>query len=153
MKSATANRALLALVLVATLFGFAPLFHAVCVGEDANQTTTNASHVMADGTIMNMSAGASVDLSKFETMDALAQPAELKQSGSSGSTDLLGCALLTVGIALFVAMCIRVFKKSRSVRSALPITSLLRSLRLDILFRLAKPPSALSLAQLSISRT
>jgi hypothetical protein len=61
----------LALLLTSLILGFAPLFHAVCIGATAAH---GSSHTMADGTVMSITSHSPNDLSMSHQAPTLYEP-------------------------------------------------------------------------------
>lgn len=84
----------LVMIVAAVMVGFAPVFHALCI-QPVNHSIS--SHVMADGSVMQMNP--SVDLNNSAAMDPLSLIEKLPQN--QGGMPLDGGEPLSI-IALFI---------------------------------------------------
>lgn len=126
MKRHSGLPAFFAMVTVAFLFALAPVFHAVCVSAMSPSSASHTSHVMADGTVMNMATQVTP-----EVMNKSASPSFAIEPISSFSTTetahVMGTIMITAGLALLTFFGLRACKQAlaRGFIVALPKTVLM----------------------------
>lgn len=140
---------ILALVLAALILGFAPLIHALCIGQPS---VTSSTHVMADGTVMTMPAtgqamaSSSIEVSSSDTFAS----AVTSHNNTSDSSGLIGTIALSLLPAFLVAVLCWLFRKPIQDAISDPANLLDRLMRAPpLLLR----PFSVDLNQLNISRT
>jgi hypothetical protein len=151
MKRNLSSPALFAMVIVAFLFGLAPVFHAVCVsamGDSSAQMT----HVMADGTVMDMSAEVApmvmnLDMSVSASTHATVEP------NDSHVANTLGSIMITAGLTLLTFLGLRYCKQALARGLLVDIPQPFRHLTSERGHARARPPTQVDLTTLCISRT
>lgn len=139
------------MVVVAFLFGLAPVFHAVCVSA-LGQNSHSMTHVMADGTVMKMSTDISaapmnMDLNSTDKHEML-----IAETGIEDA-NVLGHIMLTAGLTLLTFLGLRLCKQAMARGRLIDIP---RTVQLNSLMEsraLARPPTHVNLTTLCISRT
>ena len=152
MKRHTHVPAIFAMVTVAFLFGLAPAFHAVCVSAMSTSSSAHMSHVMADGTVMEMSAEVPPAVMNMST----ASSEVVVDAGSNpdiASSNFVGSIMITAGLTLLTIFGMRYCKQAlaRGVVIAITKPKLLKISEVGI--ARARPPSQVNLTSLCISRT
>ena len=140
---------ILALILAALIVGFAPLIHALCIGQPSVASST---HVMADGTVMTMPATeqsigtSSTDTSASGTYASTAT----SHSGAPDTSGLIGTIALSLLPAFLAAALCWLFREPIHDALSNPAHLLERLMRAPpLLLR----PFSVDLNRLGISRT
>lgn len=151
MKRHTTAPAIFAMVVVAFLFGLAPVFHAVCVSA-LSHGSTSMTHVMADGTVMNMSA--EVPATPMN-MDMATTSAATQSQALSGvdEANILGHIMITAGLTLLTFFGLRFYKHAIARGGGIELPQPAHQASVGISRIRARPPSPVDLNALCISRT
>jgi hypothetical protein len=127
------------MILVGVLVGLAPLLHAICIAPPAGGVGSSVSHVMADGTVMNVA---------LKTPAATTAVIDIAPASTLGET--LGAIILVAGLTLLTILGVR-FCRGRAALVAGISWARLRNILPVPAF--AWPPTDVSLLALGISRT
>ncbi|MDH6535852.1 hypothetical protein [Aurantimicrobium minutum] len=152
MKRLSVFPALFAMVTVAFLFGLAPVFHAVCVSAMSPSSTADMSHVMADGTVMEMTAEvppAVMNMSSSGTevkADAISNP-------DMTASNFVGSIMITAGLTLLTFFGLRYCKQALARGFVFEIPKSMLVKLSEVSLARARPPSHVDLNSLCISRT
>ena len=139
------------MVVVAFLFGLAPVFHAVCVNALGHNFQT-MTHVMADGTVMSMSADMSTAPMNMDFTSSESHEMLIPETGIE-DVNVVGHIMLTAGLTLLTFLALRLCKQAIARGRLIDIP---RPMRLNPLMEsraLARPPTHVDLTTLCISRT
>jgi hypothetical protein len=139
----------LALIVTALIVGFAPLIHALCIGQPSD---TSSTHVMADGTVMTMPASEqsmespSTDAPTNRTFESTTT----SHSSAPDTSGLIGTIALSLLPAFIAAVLCWLFRKPIQDAISDPPNLLGQLMRAPpLLMR----PFSVDLNRLSISRT
>ncbi|MEG0028886.1 MAG: hypothetical protein RSA76_00630 [Aurantimicrobium sp.] len=152
MKRTSVLPAIFAMVTVAFLFALAPVFHAVCVSAMSPNSTGHMSHVMADGTVMEMSAEVPPAVMNMSSSGSEVVTAA-NSNPNMASSNFVGSIMITAGLTLLTIFGLRYCKQALArgfvitVHEPIPI----RLSKLTV--ARARPPSMVDLTSLCISRT
>ena len=152
MKRHSVLPAIFAMVTVAFLFALAPAFHAVCVSALSRHSDSHMSHVMADGTVMNMTSEVTPAVMNMdESLPNVV--AGISANMGSDTAHVMGSIMITAGLTLltFLALryCKHVLARVFSARSTQLRSAIIHSSGMAR----ARPPSQVDLNTLCISRT
>jgi hypothetical protein len=139
----------IAFVLAALILGFAPLVHAMCVGQTHN---ASASHMMADGSIMFMPEAGSAPLSNASPIVSEAKVIGLtaEAGGPTGDLTLLGLIALSLAPACLVLLGLRLMRRVNRDSLQVAVRIKAASWRPPPIFH---RPTMVDLLSLGISRT
>lgn len=144
--------AIFAIVTVAFFFGLAPIFHAVCVSALSGQTSSQMSHVMADGTVMTMATEVSPDVMNVDSSPLIADEPFWSNS-SPGTAHVMGTIMITAGLAFLTFFGLRYCKQAFSRYFLAAHSKSILAIQFMGGIARARPPSEVDLTSLSISRT
>ena len=139
------------MVIVAFLFGLAPVFHAVCVSA-MGDSSAPMTHVMADGTVMDMSTEVApmitnLDMSVSTSTHATVEPNDIHAANT------LGSIMITAGLTLLTFLGLRYCKQALAQGLLLDTPKPFQSKMPDRGQARARPPTQVDLTTLCISRT
>lgn len=140
------------MVTVAFLFALAPVFHAVCVSAVGSSSESHTSHVMADGTVMNMTVQVSPDVMNMGASPSFdVEP--ISPHSANETAHVMGTIMITAGLTLLTFFGLRLCKQmlARGFAAAITKPSLVKLSEVGI--ARARPPSQVNLNTLCISRT
>lgn len=152
MKRHAGLPAIFAMVTVAFLFGLAPVFHAVCFSALEASSTSPMSHIMGDGTVMNMSSDIAPEVMNMDTSESKTLVA-VGTNQNAETANILGTIMITAGLSLLTFLGLRFCKQAlaRGFVVAVPEPTQKKLSRLGQ--ARARPPSQVDLNALCISRT
>lgn len=151
MKRHSSAHAIFAMVVVAFLFGLAPVFHAVCVSA-LGQSSHSMTHVMADGTVMNMSTDISaapmiMDSASSDSHVMVVSETDIEEA------NLLGHVMITAGLTLLTFIGLRFCKLAIARGRLIALPRPARLVSTTGSRARARPPTQVDLNTLCISRT
>ena len=139
------------MVIVAFLFGLAPVFHGVCVSA-LGQSSHSMAHVMADGTVMNMSTDVSAAPMNMDLTPTDSYVMLIPETGIEDA-NVLGHIMLTAGLTLLTFLGLRLSKQAMARGRLIDIPQPVHLNSLMESRALARPPTQVDLNTLCISRT
>ena len=151
MKRHSSAPAIFAMVVVAFLFGLAPVFHAFCVSA-LGQSSHSMTHVMADGTVMNMTTGTSALPMNMEMASTDSHVMVVSETGIE-EANLLGHVMITAGLTLLTFIGLRFCKKAIARRRLIALSQPARPTSTVETRVRARPPTQVDLTTLCIYRT
>jgi hypothetical protein len=139
----------IAFVLAALIIGFAPLVHAMCVGQTHN---VSATHMMADGSTMVMPEAGSAPASGAEPIISEAKVIGLttEAGGPMDDLTLLGLIALSLAPACLVLLGLRLARRVNLDSLQVAVRRKVASWRPPPIFH---QPTMVDLLSLGISRT
>lgn len=152
MKRHSNTPAIFAMVIVAFLFALAPVFHAVCVAAVGHPSTSTMTHVMADGTVMDMSTAVAPVVMNMEMTAPSASPATISFSNGH-EANVLGSIMITAGLTLLTFLGLRYCKQALARGQLVGVFASLRHIPSEQGRSRARPPTEVDLTTLCISRT
>ncbi|MDH6423291.1 hypothetical protein [Aurantimicrobium minutum] len=152
MKRHSVLPAIFAMVTVAFLFALAPAFHAVCVSALSHSSESHMSHVMADGTVMNMTTEVTTAVMNMDS-SLPNVPEGLSAITGSDTAHVMGNIMITAGLTLLTFLAFRYCKHVLAREFRVIATQLASAIIPTRGIVRARPPSQVDLNMLCISRT
>ena len=152
MKRTSVLPAIFAMVTVAFLFALAPVFHAVCVSAMSPNSTGHMSHVMADGTVMEMSAEVPPAVMNMSSSGSEVVTAA-NSNPNMASSNFVGIIMITAGLTLLTIFGLRYCKQALARGFVITVHEPIPIRLSELTVARARPPSMVDLTSLCISRT
>ncbi|MDH6278583.1 hypothetical protein M2118_001574 [Aurantimicrobium minutum] len=152
MKRHAGLPAIFAMVTVAFLFGLAPVFHAVCFSALEASSTSPMSHIMGDGTVMNMSSDIAPEVMNMDTSESKTLVA-VGTNQNAETANILGTIMITAGLSLLTFLGLRYYTQVLARRFVIAVPEPIHKKLSRLGQARARPPSQVDLNALCISRT